>query len=141
MGVRVPSFAPANMGWSGMQTSIETLSPLERRLNVDVPAEQIDREVEHRRKQRSTWETAARNSRASDRLTVDFTGRIGGAEFAGGSGSDVQFVLGERQMLPEFDAALSGAAAGERKTFPLTFPADYAGREVAGKTAEFEVTV
>jgi trigger factor len=102
---------------------------------------EVDKTIEILRKQRSTWETVARASRTGDRLTVDFTGRIEGAEFAGGSGADLALVLGERQMLPEFEAALAGVAAGERKTFPVTFPADYAGREVAGKTAEFEVTL
>jgi trigger factor len=102
---------------------------------------EIDKTIDILRKQRSTWVGADRASRSGDRLTVDFTGRIDGAEFAGGSATDVPLVLGERQMLPEFEAALAGAAAGERKTFPVTFPADYAGREVAGKTAEFDVTV
>lgn len=101
---------------------------------------EVDKTVEILRKQRSTWVGAERASRAGDRVTVDFTGRIDGAEFAGGSATDVPIVLGERQMLPEFEAALSGVAAGDKKTFPVTFPADYAGREVAGKTASFEVT-
>jgi trigger factor len=101
---------------------------------------EVDKTVEILRKQRSTWVDADRASRAGDRVTVDFTGRIDGAEFAGGSAADFPVVLGERQMLPEFEAALSGVAAGDKKTFPVTFPADYAGREVAGKTASFEVT-
>jgi trigger factor len=102
---------------------------------------EVDKTIEILRKQRSTWERAARGARAGDRVTVDFTGRIDGAEFAGGSAKDLPIVLGERQMLPEFEAALGGMSAGERKSFPVTFPADYAGREVAGKTAEFEVSV
>jgi trigger factor len=102
---------------------------------------EVDKTIEILRKQRSTWTGAERASRTGDRLTIDFTGRIDGVEFAGGSATDVPLVLGERQMLAEFETALAGTAAGERKTFPVTFPADYAGREVAGKTAEFDVTV
>jgi trigger factor len=102
---------------------------------------EVDKTIEILRKQRSTWERAARAARGGDRITIDFTGRIDGAEFAGGSAKDFAVVLDERQMLPEFEAALGGMSADERKTFPVTFPADYAGREVAGKTAEFEVAV
>jgi trigger factor len=102
---------------------------------------EVDKTIEILRRQRSTWETVDRAARSGDRVTVDFTGRIDGAEFAGGASKDFPVVLGERQMLPEFETALSGAKAGETKRFPLTFPADYAGREVAGKTAEFEVAV
>ncbi len=102
---------------------------------------EVDKTIEILRKQRSTWAGVERAARTADRVTVDFTGRIDGAEFAGGSAKDFAVVLGERQMLPEFETALSGVTAGETKTFPVTFPADYAGREVAGKAAEFEVAV
>jgi trigger factor len=102
---------------------------------------EVDKTLEILRKQRSTWETVARAAGPGDRVMVDFTGSIDGTEFAGGSGADVPIIVGDRQVLPEFEAALAGMAAGERKTFPLAFPADYAGREVAGKTASFEVTV
>jgi trigger factor len=102
---------------------------------------EVDKTIGILRKQRSTWERAERAARGGDRITIDFTGRIDGAEFTGGSAKDFAVVLDERQMLPEFEAALGGMSAGGRKTFPVTFPADYAGREVAGKTAEFEVSV
>ena len=61
--------------------------------------------------------------------------------FQGGQASDFSFIIGEGQMLPEFENAVRGLKAGESKTFPLAFPADYHGREVAGKTADFLVTV
>ena len=101
----------------------------------------IDRTIEILRKQRVSWETAARASQAGDRVTVDFIGRIGGNEFPGGKGTGMAVVLGEGRMLPEFESNLSGVSAGEQKTFPLNFPTDYAGKEVAGKTATFEVIV
>jgi trigger factor len=77
----------------------------------------------------------------TDRVTVDFEGRIDGETFEGGKAEDFQFVLGEGRMLKEFDDAVQGMKLGESKTFPLAFPADYHGREVAGKTADFMVTV
>jgi trigger factor len=72
---------------------------------------------------------------------VDFTGTIAGVEFAGGQARDFQIVLGEGRMLPEFETAVTGATAGETREFPLVFPADYHGREVAGKDARFTLTV
>ena len=61
--------------------------------------------------------------------------------FSGGSAQDFQFVLGEGQMLKEFEDAVRGMKVGESKTFPLTFPEEYHGKEVAGKTADFLVTL
>jgi len=76
-----------------------------------------------------------------DRVTVDFVGVIDGVEFPGGKAEDYAFVLGEGRMLPEFEAATVGLKVGEAKTFPLAFPEDYHGKDVAGKTAEFTITL
>jgi trigger factor len=76
-----------------------------------------------------------------DRVTVDFVGKIDGVEFAGGKAENYPFVLGEGRMLPEFEAATVGLKVGESKTFPLSFPEDYHGKDVAGKTAEFTITL
>ncbi len=76
-----------------------------------------------------------------DRVTIDFTGRIDGVEFEGGKAENFPFVLGEKQMLPEFEDAIRGMKTGETKVFPLTFPENYHGKDVAGKTAEFTVVV
>jgi trigger factor len=101
----------------------------------------VDKTLEILRKQRATFEAADRPAQAGDRVTVDFTGRIEGTEFAGGKGTDMPMVLGEGRMLPDFEAALTGASAGQAKTFDVKFPEDYHGKEVAGKTAQFEATV
>jgi trigger factor len=76
-----------------------------------------------------------------DRVTVDFVGKIDGVEFQGGKADDYAFVLGEGRMLPEFETAVLGLKVGESKSFPLPFPEDYHGKDVAGKTAEFTITV
>src|SRR3989441_895767 len=101
----------------------------------------VDRTLEILRKQRTSWEPVARASQTGDRVTVDFSGRVDGNEFAGGKGAGVAVVLGEGRMLPEFESGLAGVSAGEHKIFPVTFPADYPGKEVAGKSADFEVSV
>ncbi len=101
----------------------------------------VDRTIEILRKQRVSWEAAGRASQPGDRVTVDFTGRIDGNEFPGGKGSAMVVVIGEGRVLPDFEAGLTGVSAGEHKIFPVAFPADYPGKEIAGKSASFEVSV
>ena len=101
----------------------------------------VDRTLAILRKQRTSWEPVARASQTGDRVTVDFIGRIEGNEFPGGKGAGVAVTLGEGRMLPEFESGLAGVTAAEHKSFPVAFPADYPGKEVAGKTANFEVIV
>ena len=74
-------------------------------------------------------------------MTVDFEGKLDGEPFEGGSAADFQFLVGEGQMLSEFEEAVRGMKVGESKTFPLAFPEDYHGKDVAGKTADFLVTL
>ena len=74
-------------------------------------------------------------------MTVDFEGKIDGETFQGGKAEDFQFIVGEGQMLKEFEDAVRGLKAGDSRTFPLSFPADYHGKDVAGKQADFMVTV
>jgi trigger factor len=107
---------------------------------VEITDADIDRTIETLRKQRVTYSAKDSGSDEGDRLIVDFTGTIDGVEFTGGSAKDFTMVLGERRMLPEFEAAAHGLKKGESKTFPLTFPADYFGKDVAGKTASFTLT-
>jgi trigger factor len=102
---------------------------------------EVDKTIEILRKQRTRFVAAARPARDGDRVTVDFAGSIAGQPFDGGKGENFSFILGEGRMLPEFDAAARGMSAGERKTFSLTFPADYHGKEVAGKEASFELSL
>jgi trigger factor len=101
----------------------------------------VDRTLQILRKQRVTWETVTRASQPGDRVTVDFTGRIDGEEFPGGRASGTAVVVGEGRMLPDFEAGLSGVRTGDKKSFPVAFPPDYSGKEVAGKTANFEIDV
>ncbi len=107
----------------------------------EVTDAEVAKTVEILRKQRATFHETARASQAGDRLAVDFIGRIDGVEFAGGKGEAVPVVLGEGRMLPDFETGLTGMSAGETKTFNVTFPETYGGKEVAGKTASFESTV
>jgi trigger factor len=113
------------------------------RVSTEVTAAAIDRTVDILRKQRRTFaqRPAAEGATVDDRVTIDFEGKIDGEPFAGGKAENFQFVIGEGQMLEQFDQAVRGMKVGESKTFPLQFPADYQGQEVAGKEADFLVTV
>jgi trigger factor len=108
---------------------------------VTVDDAAVDHTLEVLRKQRTTYAPVQRAAQDGDRVTLDFEGRIGGETFAGGKAAGFVMVLGEKRMLPEFEQAARGMAAGETKSFDLTFPADYHAKEVAGKTATFSVTL
>jgi trigger factor len=101
----------------------------------------VERTLEILRKQRTVFVEAARAAQEGDKLTVDFEGRIGGEVFKGGSATGFAFLLGEKRMLPEFEANAAGLKAGETRTFDVSFPEDYHGKDVAGKTATFTITV
>lgn len=108
-------------------------------LEVDDAA--VDKTVEILRKQRTRFEPVQRAAQDADRITVDFAGTIDGTPFEGGKAENFPFTLGEGRMLPQFEQAARGMSPGEEKTFELTFPADYHGKEVAGKTASFAMTL
>ncbi len=113
------------------------------KLNTEVSDAAIDKTLDILRKQRRTFAQRAADAPAQDgdRVTVDFEGKIDGEPFDGGKAQDFQFLVGEGQMLKEFEEAVRGMKTGESKTFPLAFPADYHGKDVAGKPADFMVTV
>jgi len=100
---------------------------------------EVDHTLEILRKQRVQYEEVQRVAQSGDRVTVDFAGKIDGTEFAGGTANDAALILGEGRMLPDFEAGVTGMAPGESRTFPVNFPADYGAKEVAGKSANFEV--
>ncbi len=120
-------------------------------VKADVSDAEIDKTIDILRKQRVHYHTKGEQGEHGDggeavaangdKVTVDFTGSIDGVEFPGGKADGYSFVLGEGRMLPEFEAATVGLKVGESKTFPLAFPEDYHGKDVAGKTAEFTITL
>jgi trigger factor len=113
------------------------------RVSAEVNDAAIDRTVEILRRQRRSFglRGAGEEAAEGDRVTIDFEGKIDGEPFAGGKATDFQFVVGEGQMLEQFDKAVRGMKVGQSKTFPLQFPADYHGKDVAGKEADFLVTM
>jgi trigger factor len=122
-----------------------TLNPVSE-LKVERPSAEItdadlEAMLETMRKQRPDYVEVAREAGDGDRVTVDFEGRIDGEVFQGGSAQGFPFVIGQGRMLKEFEDGVRGAKAGEARTVPVNFPADYGSPQVAGKTAEFSITV
>jgi len=108
---------------------------------LEVGETEVDKTVEVLRKQRTTFAETARAAERGDRVVVDFTGRIGGEVFHGGQASDFPVICGTGSMLPDFESQIVGAVAGENRTFDVVFPADYHAKDLAGKTAQFEVAI
>ncbi len=113
---------------------------LERRV-AEVSDADLDKMMETLRKQRATWEAVERAAAEDDRLNIDFKGTIDGEEFSGNSGENVPITLGSKRMIEGFEEGLIGAKAGDELTLDLTFPEDYAHKEVAGKPVQFAVKV
>lgn len=111
------------------------------RLVTRVGDAEVDKTLEILRKQRVTYHEAGRPAQKGDRVIVDFKGTIDGAEFSGNKGTGVALVIGESRMLPDFETGVIGMAAGEHRSFPLRYADDYAVKEIAGKTAVFEVAM
>ncbi|HEV7138757.1 MAG TPA: trigger factor [Steroidobacteraceae bacterium] len=101
----------------------------------------LDAMIESMRRQRPTFTSVERPAQETDRVTVDYTGRIGGEPFEGGEGKDVAIIIGSRQSRPELEQGLKGAAAGESRTVAVTFPAELSNQTLVGKTAELALTV
>jgi len=93
------------------------------------------------RKQRAEFKKADRATQNEDQVRIDFTGKLDGVVFEGGEAKDIALVLGAGRMLPDFETAIIGMKAGETKSFDMTFPADYHGKDVAGKQVTFTITV
>ena len=126
------------------EVTIGDVSTIEvERVSADVNDAAIDRTIEILRKQRRTFaqRPAAEGAADGDRVTIDFEGKIDGVPFDGGKAEGYQFLVGEGQMLEAFEKAVRGMKTGDSKTFPLKFPEDYHGKDVAGKEADFLVTV
>ena len=101
----------------------------------------LDAMLDTLRKQRPVFNEVSRAVSANDRVVVDFTGKIDGVEFDGGTGAAVPIVIGANQVMKEFEDALIGASAGDVREFDATFSADHSNKKLAAKTATFNVKI
>ncbi len=102
---------------------------------------QIDEEIERLRERLATLETVDRPAETGDHVVIDYVGSVDGTEFEGGTGRDQLLELGSGRLIPGFEEQLVGASAGDERTVSVTFPEDYPATELAGKEAQFAVTV
>jgi trigger factor len=114
--------------------------PVERP-SAEVTEDDINAMIESMRRQRPVFAVVERPAQDTDRVTIDFDGRIDGQPFEGGEGRDVTIMVGARQALPELEDGIKGGAAGESRAVSLSFPADGPNKSIAGKTAELQVTI
>ena len=125
-----PEFVPGDLSAAEIERPI-----------LEVGEAEITKTLDILRKQRVSHEDTDRAAAKEDRVVIDFLGKKDGVPFAGGEAKDYPFVLGQGQMLPDFENAVEGSKAGESKTFDLSFPADYHAKDLAGQTVQFDITV
>ena len=107
----------------------------------EVPQEAVEGELNRLREGFARLNPVDREAKQGDVVLIDYEGKIDGEPFEGGAAKDYLLELGEGRVLPELEQALEGANAGDQRQATVTFPADYPAEEVAGKSAEFDVTV
>ena len=106
---------------------------------VEVEVGDANKTLEILRKQRAQYESVDRPVALGDRVDINYNGRIDGVEFEGGSADNVSVTIGEGKFLKDFEAAIVGMDKGQNKSFEVTFPESYQGKELAGKLVTFEV--
>lgn len=111
------------------------------RREPQVDDERVEHELQHLREHLAKLETADRAAAEGDFVVIDYEGTIDGEPFDGGRGADQLVELGGGRLIPGFEDQLVGARAGEQRTVKVTFPDDYGAEHLAGRAAEFAVTV
>ncbi|GFO72594.1 trigger factor [Bathymodiolus japonicus methanotrophic gill symbiont] len=106
-----------------------------------VEASDVDAMIAKLVEQNKSWQPSGQDSQTGDQVTITFSGACEGENFTDGSVEDFQVELGSKNMVPGFEDQLTGLAVGAKKTFEVTFPADYGNEKLAGKPAEFEIEV
>jgi trigger factor len=114
--------------------------PVERP-TATVTEEDINAMIESMRRQRPVFTAVERPAQDTDRVMIDFDGKIDGQPFEGGEGRDVPVIIGSHQSLAELEEGLRGVTTGEKRTVALPFPAENPNKNIAGKTAQLEVTI
>ncbi|WPZ04072.1 trigger factor [Blastomonas marina] len=113
------------------------------RLIVPVSDEEVMEELNRIASGQKRYKDAAKSRKAKegDQVVIDFVGKIDGEAFEGGAAEGAPLVIGSGTFIPGFEDQLTGVKAGDEKTVKVTFPKDYQADHLAGKDAEFDVTV
>ncbi len=108
---------------------------------AEVTDADIEKMLENLRKQRANFISVERAAKDGDRVKIDFTGKIDGEAFDGGSAEGQFVTLGSGQMIPGFESGIEGMEVGAEKAVEVTFPEDYGNKDLAGKAAVFDIKV
>lgn len=108
---------------------------------AEVSSKEVDEGIKHIHEDAVSYEKKDGKAGDGDQVTIDFVGKIDGKEFDGGKGEDAPVVIGKAMFIPGFEDGLKGVKAGDKKTIKCKFPEEYLAKELAGKEAEFDVTV
>jgi trigger factor len=108
---------------------------------AEVTSADVDAMIQNLREQRPTYAAVEREAQDTDRVAVDFAGTLNGEAFEGGQGENVSIILGAGRMLADFENGVRGAKADEQKTIEVAFPANYGAPNLAGKIAQFQITI
>jgi trigger factor len=108
---------------------------------ASVSEEDVDAMLQTMRAQRPVYTLVERPAQEGDRVSIDYEGRIDDVVFPGGKGENMLVTIGAHRILAEIEQALVGMVAGASKTIPALFPDDYGAKTVAGKRAQFDLTV
>ena len=111
------------------------------RKKSEVNDKDVDQMIENLQKQRASWTETKGMAKKDMQVTFDFEGTVDGEKFEGGSSEDFKLVLGSGRMIPGFEDGIVGMKKGEEKVIDVTFPEDYQAENLAGKAAQFKITV
>ena len=111
------------------------------RKTSEVTDKDVDQMIENLQKQRASWAETKGMAKKDMQVTFDFEGSVDGEKFEGGAAQDFKLVLGSGRMIPGFEDGIIGMKKGEEKVIEVTFPEDYQAENLAGKAAQFKITV
>jgi trigger factor len=111
------------------------------RPTASVTESDVDAMIESMQRQRPVFTAVERGAHATDRVIVDYEGRIDGQPFEGSDGTDVNIIIGARTSLPELEEGVKGAVAGEKRTVTVSFPAEHPNKALAGRSADLHLTI
>lgn len=111
------------------------------RPSASVTESDVDAMIESMQRQRPVFTAVERGAHDTDRVIVDYEGRIDGQPFEGSDGTDVNIIIGARTSLPELEEGVKGAVAGEKRTVTVSFPAEHPNKALAGRGADLHITI
>ena len=111
------------------------------RLTVEADDKVVATQLKTLASSQKAWKAAPKAHKAAmgDLVVIDFSGKVKGVAFDGGTGEGMSVELGSGSLIPGFEEGLVGVKAGDEKDIDVTFPADYQAEDLKGKAAIFSI--